>query len=462
MAVALNQQNHGFKPPSGHSRHCRLSSSDKDFQLNRNSSDNTSSGILLKHPQFPKSLSTPCLVDSLTKSKSCGTIPNVKSNPSLTTCPKLPKRVLPGVKITGSSKSAGINELVAETAVAITLGPDPICEKGEHSHLFYLVNSNNKKFAVIKPADSQSAAREAAAYLLDHEGFAGVPPTTTIKISHPVMNKTNAVTASLQRFVPNHSDSSEMGPSMFMTEKVHRIGILDIRLYNIDRHTGNMLVKGTRNTTDNKKSFELVPIDHELCLPEKLEVPYFEWLHWPCALLAFSTAKVNYIASLDPHKDAELLRSELPQITEASVRILILCTIFLKKAVSAGLCLADIGKMMTPVRDAPSALEVLCRRAACLIFIGKSTDEANRIIDWEDSEVEPEMDRKDAAKLSKSFSFPKGSFENVSRKMVTFKMLSEKEWMRFLEKFEELLLPAFDARNSVGLEKNLLTKSCKF
>ena len=26
---------------------------------------------------------------------------------------------------------------------------------------------------------------------------------------------------------------------------------------------------------------ELCPIDHGFCLPEGLEPPYFEWLHWP-------------------------------------------------------------------------------------------------------------------------------------------------------------------------------------
>ena len=28
---------------------------------------------------------------------------------------------------------------------------------------------------------------------------------------------------------------------------------------------------------------ELCPIDHGFCLPEGLEPPYFEWLHWPQA-----------------------------------------------------------------------------------------------------------------------------------------------------------------------------------
>ncbi len=29
------------------------------------------------------------------------------------------------------------------------------------------------------------------------------------------------------------------------------------------------------------RKYELVPIDHGFCLPETLEAPYFEWLHWP-------------------------------------------------------------------------------------------------------------------------------------------------------------------------------------
>ena len=28
---------------------------------------------------------------------------------------------------------------------------------------------------------------------------------------------------------------------------------------------------------------ELCPIDHGFCLPEALEPPYLEWLHWPQA-----------------------------------------------------------------------------------------------------------------------------------------------------------------------------------
>ena len=38
-----------------------------------------------------------------------------------------------------------------------------------------------------------------------------------------------------QEFVSHECDTSELGPSRFATTDVHRIGILDIRLYNTDR-----------------------------------------------------------------------------------------------------------------------------------------------------------------------------------------------------------------------------------
>ena len=35
---------------------------------------------------------------------------------------------------------------------------------------------------------------------------------------------------------------------------------------------------------------ELRPIDHGFCLPEALEPPYFEWLHWPQVALYLALA----------------------------------------------------------------------------------------------------------------------------------------------------------------------------
>lgn len=105
-------------------------------------------------------------------------------------------------------------------------------------------------------------------------------------------------------------------------------------------------------------------------LPEALDDPYFEWLHWPQASVPFSQAEFEYISNLDPLKDAEILRTRIPSIRESSLRVLVICTIFLKCATSAGFCLAEIGEMMTRElrggKDSMSVLENLCLTAkAC-------------------------------------------------------------------------------------------------
>lgn len=93
----------------------------------------------------------------------------------------------------------------------------------------------------------------------------------------------------LQEYVFHDCDTSEMGASRFAARDVHRIGILDIRIWNTDRHAGNILVRRQRESSTglsglaklDSGQLELVPIDHGFCLPESLEPPYFEWLHWP-------------------------------------------------------------------------------------------------------------------------------------------------------------------------------------
>jgi hypothetical protein len=112
---------------------------------------------------------------------------------------------------------------------------------------------------------------------------------------------------------------------------------------------------------------ELIPIDHGLCLPECLEDPYFEWIHWPQASIPFSEEELEYIADLDPARDAEMLRMELPMIRKACLRVLVLSTIFLKEGAAFGLCLSEIGEMMsrqfTGKEEEPSELELLCMEA---------------------------------------------------------------------------------------------------
>lgn len=252
----------------------------------------------------------------------------------------------------------------------------------------------------------ESGIREFAAYLLHHQGFSSVPPTALVRISHVLFHVSDCDSSaykvtSLQRFVGHDFDAGELGPGSFTVGSVHRIGILDVRLLNLDRHAGNMLVKKIHDQDNGVGAAELVPIDHGLCLPECLDDPYFEWLNWPQALVPFTDTELQYISNLDPFKDAELLRTELCSIQESSIRVLIVCTIFLKQAAASGICLAEIGEKMTRDmcrgEESSSLLEILCTKAKASVVGGIDEEEEEEEGDnddytseWNEVEAEPE------------------------------------------------------------------------
>ncbi|XP_022961733.1 phosphatidylinositol 4-kinase gamma 7-like [Cucurbita moschata] len=302
-------------------------------------------------------------------------------------------------------------QLVGEITKAIKVGVDPIPVHSGLGGAYYFRNNRGESVAIVKPTDEEPFApnnpkgfvgkalgqpglkrsvrvgetgfREVAAYLLDYDHFANVPPTALVKITHSIFNVNDGVNgnmpskkklvskiASLQEFIPHDFDASDHGTSSFPVVAVHRIGILDIRVFNTDRHAGNLLVRKL-DGVGRFDQVELIPIDHGLCLPETLEDPYFEWIHWPQASIPFSEDELKYIKDLNPFKDSEMLRMELPMIREACLRVLVLCTIFLKEAAAFGLCLAEIGEMMTrefrSAEEDPSELELICMEARKLI-----------------------------------------------------------------------------------------------
>ncbi|TVU09925.1 hypothetical protein EJB05_43424, partial [Eragrostis curvula] len=351
------------------------------------------SPLLLKRNQMHRSSSTPCLSPTgkdMWKSDRSGPI-----------------------EILGcSSPSSRMKQLAKDVIKAIRNGVEPVAVNSGMGGAYYFKNIWGERVAIVKPTDEEPFApnnpkgfvgkvlgqpglkrsvrvgetgfREVAAYLLDHKHFANVPPTMLVKVTHTVFNvndcvgcktkvfgnKSQAVSkiASLQQFIPHDFDASDHGTSSFPVSAVHRIGILDIRIFNTDRHAGNLLVKKLGPGADNfGEQTELIPIDHGLCLPECLEDPYFEWIHWPQASIPFSEEEREYIANLDPVKDVEMLRMELPMIREACLRVLVLSTIFLKEAAAYGLCLSEIGEMMsrqfTGKEEEPSELELICMEA---------------------------------------------------------------------------------------------------
>ncbi|XP_041013215.1 phosphatidylinositol 4-kinase gamma 5-like isoform X2 [Juglans microcarpa x Juglans regia] len=310
-----------------------------------------------------------------------------------------------------SNRFAKMKQLVKEIVKAIKIGVDPIAVNGGLGGAYYFRNSRGESVAIVKPTDEEPFApnnpkgfvgkalgqpglkrsvrvgetgfREVAAYLLDNNHFANVPPTALVKITHSIFNVNDGVNgnkphkkklvskiASFQQFIPHDFDASDHGTSSFPVAAVHRIGILDIRIFNTDRHAGNLLVRKL-DGVGRFGQVELIPIDHGLCLPETLEDPYFEWIHWPQASIPFSEDELEYIKNLDPVWDCEMLLRALPMIREACLRVLVLCTIFLKEAATFGLCLAEIGEMMSREfrsgEEEPSELEVVCMEARRMI-----------------------------------------------------------------------------------------------
>lgn len=507
------------------------------------------------------------------------------------------------IEILGHSGSfARTKQVVKEIIKAIKTGVDPIPVHSGLGGAYYFRNTRGESVAIVKPTDEEPFApnnpkgfvgkalgqpglkrsvrvgetgfREVAAYLLDYDHFANVPPTALVKVTHSIFNVNDGVNgnkpqsrkpvskiASLQQFIPHDFDASDYGTSSFPVSAVHRIGILDIRIFNTDRHGGNLLVKKL-DGIGNFGQVELTPIDHGLCLPETLEDPYFEWIHWPQASIPFSDDELEYIEDLDPVRDSEMLRSELPMIREACLRVLVLCTVFLKEAAAYGLCLAEIGEMMTREfrcgEEEPSELEVVCLDARRLVaerevllspkssseedgfqfeidtedlafdFTPKMTSESfmntvpfqygyggcngrnplskleESIEEEEESEEEEETryvalpaagklptvsklsmslkntslgDNQKSQKflgtkpeygyLASSSSGHRSANEQLpaSASFVKLADMNEEDWAQFLEKFQELLYPAFAKRKSVTIgqrQRQRLGTSCQF
>jgi len=228
-----------------------------------------------------------------------------------------------------------------------------LCEEGVGGT--YFIYENNKKIAVFKPIDEEPGAsnnpkasntpkpllphgggarREVAAYLLDN-GRAGVPETYFLEnVTHSAMNGGMPKSGSVQKFIENVGDSSTMSPSRFATSDVHNIGILDLRLFNMDRNEQNILVKkiseypATPGSAPGGVRYQLVPIDHTYSLPPTLEGAWFEWHHWRQAKEKFSEETLEFIRRIDVEKDVELLRKV--GIEEEGINTMKISTTFLK------------------------------------------------------------------------------------------------------------------------------------
>ena len=218
----------------------------------------------------------------------------------------------------------------------------------------------------------QGYLREAFAYQIGGD-FAKVPETIVIDLpTHSTTQKHATTPASLQRFVSGASQSWDNGPARYETEDVHRIGVLDLRLLNCDRHGGNILVRG-----DAEGRQRLYPIDHGYTLPTCLADLDFEWQMWPQSKRPFSEEVKAYISAIDVETDAAL--AEEAGIESEAVDLFKAATVVLKVGVELGMTLYELAGFFRRERlNEESGLELLF--ASCRSALDDSPDAA--LIDY--------------------------------------------------------------------------------
>lgn len=130
-------------------------------------------------------------------------------------------------------------------------------------------------------------------------------------------------TGSLQSFIETREICGNFDPNMFSISDVHRIGIFDLCVLNLDRNDGNILVRNLKmgSTLDESHKtpmggftrYSLIPIDHGLILPDVLDVTELDlvWFGWPQTKIPFSPAELQHIKILDPDRDALKLKRKL-------------------------------------------------------------------------------------------------------------------------------------------------------
>jgi len=203
-----------------------------------------------------------------------------------------------------------------------------------------------------------TALREVAAYRLDR-GLAGVPVTVLVEVDDWRENGKKKI-GSFQKFVPKGAASWDLGPSKYSIADTHKIGILDLRMHNTDRHGGNMLAVALPQKGIEGNTHGLVPIDHGYCFPTSMSEGSFEWFYWPQAKKPFSSEMLEYIQKIDVEEDQRLLKS-VGIVEEEALRVNKIATLALKAGAKAGLNLYQIACICSrKVPDALSPLELAC------------------------------------------------------------------------------------------------------
>jgi hypothetical protein len=126
-----------------------------------------------------------------------------------------------------------------------------------------------------------------------------------------------------QQYVNCHGTAEDYGPGMFAKSEVERIALLDLRILNMDRNTGNILVGPNK---------QLIPIDHGLSLPDSFSISEYDmcWMSWGHIKDEMSQDCRRQIDAIDIDSDVEML-STLFGLRDKCLRNFKIANIVLKK-----------------------------------------------------------------------------------------------------------------------------------
>mmetsp|Transcript_86963 Transcript_86963/g.246534 ORF Transcript_86963/g.246534 Transcript_86963/m.246534 type:complete len:555 (-) Transcript_86963:348-2012(-) len=295
-----------------------------------------------------------------------------------------------------------MNAVVDEAIKAFEIGIRPHLVEDGLGGTYFVKDRAGRSIAVFKPRDEEplapnnpkvhagagrgvglkggvlvgeAAINEYAAYLLDQASSsvlrAGVQPTTLVSVANSVFHsaqedrksafrKIKDKVGSLQLFAPHECTSEDLGWNSFPANQVHRIAVLDIRMCNADRHSGNLLVQTWLGEVTS-----LIPIDHGYSLPDEIGGASFEWLSWPSSKKPFSDEMREQILAIDSKAVEDMLQKRIPDMRPQCLLTLRVCTALLQRGVQAGLTAFDIGTLMTrpSCSSEPSPLEELVKHA---------------------------------------------------------------------------------------------------
>lgn len=259
-------------------------------------------------------------------------------------------------------------------------------DEGQTGEVFAL-EAGGAKIAVFKPSSGEQfrrrgfengtgAVREEAAYIVDRlcDGRAGVPVTSRAEIE--VDGKT--VKGSVQQFHPDVKGFAEDWPmprdlerarEFVSQEQADGLALLDMRIFNTDRHTANLLI------LRQDRPHGLGPIDHGCCLPPwwALSEANFEaWQDWPHFKHEPSQAARDLARKA--HENLTHICGSLSslQLPRSSIITLRLCTAFVKIGVhDLGMPIAELVALMSRNYD-PELTWLETRVLACAKSAGAS------------------------------------------------------------------------------------------